>query len=102
MGDIQNSALTNQTVFLGDVQVTSVDAIFAGGIPAGGDAAGQPVGQNLRNTLLSEADWARTFGLQEVTYERVVTRRRGRGLAHVQLRAKYDDSRARHRPGAVP
>jgi hypothetical protein len=38
MGDITASALPNQIAFIEDVRITSVDAIFNGGIPGGGDA----------------------------------------------------------------
>jgi len=93
MGNVSAPARTNQTVFLGDVQVTSADAIYAGGIPAGGDATGQPAGQTLRNTLDTEADWARTFGLQEVSYEGGWSLGGDDGGSPLQLAAKYADSR---------
>ena len=94
MGDVANPSLTNQTVFLEDVQITSLDALFAGGLPAGGDANGQPVGQNYQNTLTSEVDWAKAYGLQDVAYEGGWSLGGDDGGSPLQLAAKFDDSRA--------
>ena len=51
------------------MRLTSVDRIFADGIPGGGEATGQPAGMNIRNTMNVETDWARAFGLEMVAYE---------------------------------
>ncbi|QJX00553.1 PA14 domain-containing protein [Frigoriglobus tundricola] len=93
MGNISDPAQTNQTVFLGDVQVTSVDAIYSGGIPAGGDATGQPVGQGVSTTITTEANWAAAFGLKEVSYEGGWSLGGDDGGSPLQLAAKYADSR---------
>ncbi len=89
-----NAQGSNQTVFLDDVRVTSVDAIFAGGIPGGGEATGQPVGSNLQNTLNVEADWAKAYGLQQFAYEGGWSLGGDDGGSWVQLQAKYGDARA--------
>ncbi len=89
-----SAAGSNQTVFLGDVQVTSVDAIFAGGIPGGGQATGQPIGSNIQETLDVEADWAKAYGLQEFTYESGWSLGGDDGGSWVQTMAKFTDPRA--------
>ncbi len=92
-GDIANPSLTDQTAFFTDLRVTSVDAIYAGGMPAGGDANSQPVGENLINTLNVEADWAKAFGLQEVSYEGGWSLGGDDGGSYIQNDAKFGDSR---------
>ena len=83
MGDIGNAAATNQTVFLGEVRVTSVDRIFGDGMPGGGEATGQPIGQNIRRVMNVEASWAKAFGLEQTLLRKrlVAGRRRWRLLA---------------------
>jgi hypothetical protein len=93
MGDIQNASTTNQTAFIGDVEVTSVDSIFNAGIPGGGEANGQPVNSNYVSTLTAEADWARAYGLQEVSYEGGWSLGGDDGGSPLQNYAKYGDSR---------
>jgi len=92
-GDSGNAANTNQTVFLGEVRVTSVDRIFEDGMPGGGEATGQPVGQNLQNTMNVEATWAKAFGLEQLSYESGWSLGGDDGGSWVQLKAKYGDSR---------
>lgn len=93
MGDISTPANINQTVFLGEVRVTSVDRIFAGGMPGGGEATGQPVGQNIQNTMNVEATWAKAFGLEQLSYESGWSLGGDDGGSWVQLAAKYGDNR---------
>jgi hypothetical protein len=93
LGDIGNSTATNQTVFLGEVRATSVDRIFGDGMPGGGEAAGQPVGQNIRRVMNTEASWAKAFGLEQLCYESGWSLGGDDGGSWLQLRAKYGDSR---------
>jgi len=94
VGDWSNAANTDQTAFLGEVRVTSVDRIFEDGIPGGGEAAGQPVGQGYQNDLNGEATWAKAFGLEELSYEGGWSLGGDDGGSWVQLEAKYGDPRA--------
>ncbi|MHB1156682.1 MAG: PA14 domain-containing protein [Phycisphaerales bacterium] len=94
MGDIAHiPANTNQTVLIDDVRITSEDAIYAGGIPGGGEATGQPVGQNIRNSMSNEADWAKAFGLEELSYESGWSLGGDDGGSWIQTFAKYGDPR---------
>ncbi|MFM1768200.1 MAG: hypothetical protein RJA22_729 [Verrucomicrobiota bacterium] len=99
LGDPANPGATNQTVFLGDVRVTSVDRIFEDGIPGGGEAAGQPVGQNIQQTMNVEASWAKAFGLEQVSYEGGWSLGGDDGGSWVQLKAKYGDPRTAEAQG---
>jgi|GEM_PF-1036768 len=93
MGDITETNNVNQTVFLGEVRVTSVDRIFEDGMPGGGEAAGQPVGLNIQNTMNVEASWAKAFGLEQLSYEGGWSLGGDDGGSWVQLKAKYGDAR---------
>ncbi len=92
-GDTGSASATNQTVFLGEVRVTSVDRIFGDGMPGGGEATGQPIGQNIRRVMNVEASWAKAFGLEQVCYESGWSLGGDDGGSWVQLRAKYGDPR---------
>ncbi len=92
-GDISGTGLTNQAAFVEDVRLTSVDAIFAGGIPGGGEATGQPAGQNIRNTMNVSSSWAAAFGLKHLAYESGWSLGGDDGGSYVQLKAKYGDAR---------
>ena len=92
-GDTGNASATNQTVFLGEVRVTSVDRIFEDGMPGGGEATGQPLGQNIRRVMNVEASWAKAFGLEQICYESGWSLGGDDGGSWVQLRAKYGDPR---------
>jgi len=61
--------IAGNTVFISDVRLASVDAIFASGVPGGGQAAGQPAGQRYTAVLAAEASWAHAYGLQPAAYE---------------------------------
>ncbi len=90
---IVGTAAPDQVAFLEDVHVTSVDAIFAGGIPGGGEATGQPAGQNIRNTMNTAVSWAAAFGLNYLAYESGWSLGGDDGGSFIQLDAKYGDSR---------
>ncbi|MGL4420088.1 MAG: hypothetical protein ACRCZF_05440, partial [Gemmataceae bacterium] len=92
-GDITGTNLTNQTAFIDDFRLTSVDAIFAGGIPGGGEATGQPTGQNLRNSMTVSNNWAAAYGLKHIAYESGWSLGGDDGGSYVQLNAKYGDAR---------
>ena len=93
MGNVSNPSLTNQVAFLDAVQVTSVDALFAGGMPVGGQAAGQPTGGGYQTTLDGEANWAAAYGLQELSYEGGWSLGGDDGGSPLQLAAKFGDAR---------
>jgi hypothetical protein len=88
-----NAAGSNQTVFLGDVQVTSVDAIFASSIPGGGQSTSQPSLTNIQATMDVEADWALAYGLQPLGYESGWALGGDDGGSWVQTEAKFGDPR---------
>jgi len=92
-GDWSNPANTNQTAFLGEVRITSVDRIFEDGMPGGGEATGQPVGEVYQDTLNVEATWAKAFGLEELSYEGGWSLGGDDGGSWVQNEAKYGDAR---------
>jgi hypothetical protein len=92
-GNLTNSSLLDQTVFLGEVRVTSVDRIFADGMPGGGEATGQPVGDNIRSVMNNEASWAKAFGLEQLAYESGWSLGGDDGGSWLQLAAKYGDAR---------
>jgi hypothetical protein len=92
-GNLSNPALTGQTVFIGEVRITSVDRIFQDGMPGGGEATGQPVGEEIQSTMNNEASWAKAFGLEELSYESGWSLGGDDGGSWVQLVAKYGDPR---------
>jgi hypothetical protein len=91
-GDLKNPA-AKPTVFFTDVRLTSVDAIFAGDIPAGGQANGQPTGLQIKHLMKVETDWANAFGLKELCYEGGWSLGGDNGGSWIQLAAKYGDPR---------
>jgi hypothetical protein len=84
-----------QIAFIDDVRLASVDDLFAGGIPAGGEATGQTAGEPYAALLRAEADWARAFGLEALAYEGGWSLGGDDGGSPLQLTAKYADPRAR-------
>ncbi|HEY4393817.1 MAG TPA: PA14 domain-containing protein [Polyangia bacterium] len=58
-----------ETTFLDDLTVVSVDALFAGGMPAGGQATGQTAVADWRRQMNAQARYPRAFGLHTVGYE---------------------------------
>jgi hypothetical protein len=93
MGNQVNPAVNNQTAFIDDVRVTSVDKVFADGIPGGGEANGQPAGQNIRNVMNTAVSWANAYGLEHIAYESGWSLGGDDGGSYVQLKAKYGDAR---------
>lgn len=80
--------------FLDDIRVTSVDAIFAGGIPDTGEATGQPNGGDYVQGLRADARWAQAYGLHHMTYEHGWSIGGDSGASPVQEHAKFRDPRA--------
>ncbi len=93
-GNLGNPSLTGQTVYIGEVRITSADAIFAGGIPGGGEAAGQPAGLNYQNMINTEVSWAKSYGLETLTYEGGWSLGGDDGGSPLQTAVKYNDARA--------
>jgi hypothetical protein len=59
----------SETTFLDDLTVVSVDALFAGGMPAGGQATGQAAVDDWRRQMNAQARYPRVFCLHTVGYE---------------------------------
>lgn len=59
----------DDALFLEDVRITHVDAIFDGNMPAGGSAAGQVNSSTYLLGLNIQNDWATAYGLRHITYE---------------------------------
>lgn len=93
LGDVDHPTVINQTAFIGEVRVTSVDRIFEDGIPGGGEATGQPLGSGIRQIMNVEASWAKAFGLEELSNEGGWSLGGDDGGSWVQLQAKYGDPR---------
>lgn len=83
----------SQMCFLDDLQLTSVDAIFAAGIPDTGEATGQPSGGDYVQSLRMDARWAQSYGLHHMTYEHGWSLGGDSGASPVQEYAKYRDQR---------
>ena len=90
---IRGTTTGSDVAFLENVFVTSVDKIFADGIPGGGEATGQPVGSNIRSSMNVASSWAAAYGLAHVAYEGGWSLGGDDGGSFVQLRAKYGDAR---------
>jgi hypothetical protein len=84
------------TLFVDAVKVTSVDALFAGEIPAdtrnGDDAV---TAANFQARTQTEVNWARAFGLTPVGYEGGWALGGDAGGTDLQNWAKFHDPRAR-------
>src|SRR5262249_530279 len=74
--------------YLDDVKVTSLDAIFAAGIPCTGTA------NTYQNQLNSQAKYAESYGLHVVAYEGGWSLGGDTGGTPLQNYAKYVDARA--------
>jgi hypothetical protein len=81
-------------LFLEDVEISSVDAMFDGGF-RGGEALGEVSGANLAKEFRSRAKYARTFGLQVVAYEAGWSVGGDFGQLPIQNWSKLKDDRAK-------
>jgi hypothetical protein len=59
----------DQTTVIDNVQIESLDAIFASRIPAGARSAGEQSNLDYRTQLAAEAAYAQAYGLNFVAYE---------------------------------
>jgi len=83
----------DQMAFIDDVRVTSVDALYASGVPDGGQAAGQVNSATYQYGLNGMAIWAKNFGLNYISYEGGWSLGGDDGGSPLQNFAKYGDSR---------
>jgi hypothetical protein len=81
-------------VFFDDLRLTSVDAIFNGGIPGAGQAFGQVTSGTYDFELFGQSNWAHAYGLEYVTYEGGWSLGGDNGGSFVQNWAKFKDPRA--------
>ncbi len=87
----------DRAVYFDAFEVVSVDALFAGGIPSGGEANGQP-SERLEShaaAVASQARYAQAFGLEVVAYEGGWSLGGDFGAVPIQNWAKFRDPRAR-------
>lgn len=87
LGDADN------VVFIEDVRLASIDAIYESGFPGGGEALGQPAGTQHQESLNIQADWALAYGLKYTTYEGGWSLGSDTGGSPMQNEAKYTDER---------
>lgn len=85
----------NSVIFLDDIRLTSVDAIFGGGVPGAGQAFGQVTSGTYDFELFGQSSWAQAYGLEYMTYEGGWSLGGDNGGSFVQNWAKYFDPRAR-------
>lgn len=95
MGSLKTPTATDQMVFLDDVRITSMERLFGDGIPGGGEATGQPAGQNYQRVLNIETNFAKAFNLEMLAYESGWSLGGDDGGSWLQNMAKYGDYRAR-------
>ena len=81
------------TTFLDDLTVVSVDALFSGGMPAGGQATGQIAVDDWRRQMNAQARYPRAFGLHTVGYEGGWSVGGDFGTTVLQSAAKFLDPR---------
>ena len=86
----------DRAVYLDAIEVVSVDALFGGGIPAGGEANGQPSEQTGAHaaTVSSQARYAQAYGLEVLAYEGGWSLGGDFGAVPIQNWAKFRDPRA--------
>lgn len=89
------SPLDGQMMYFDDLRLTSVDAIFNGGIPGAGQAFGQVTSGTYDFELFGQSNWAHAYGLEYVTYEGGWSLGGDNGGSYVQNWAKFKDPRAR-------
>jgi hypothetical protein len=87
----------DRAVYFDAIEVVSVDALFAGGIPSGGEANGQP-SERLEShaaAVASQARYAQAFGLEVVAYEGGWSLGGDFGAVPIQNWSKFRDPRSR-------
>jgi hypothetical protein len=89
------SPQTDMLVYVDDVRLTTVDAVFAGGIPGAGQAFGQVTSGTYDFELFGQSSWAQAYGLEYATYEGGWSLGGDNGGSLVQNWAKYYDVRAK-------
>ena len=86
----------DRAVYFDAVEIVGVDDIFAGGIPSGGEANGQPselTGSHAA-AVASQARYAQAYGLKVVAYEGGWSLGGDFGAVPIQNWAKFRDPRA--------
>jgi hypothetical protein len=84
----------DQTTVIDNVQIESLDAIFASRIPAGARSAGEQSNLDYRNQLAIEAGYTQAYGLNFVAYEGGWSLGGDSEPVPLQSWAKYYDPRA--------
>jgi hypothetical protein len=84
----------DRTTVIDDVRVESLDAIFAGRIPAGGRSAGETSTADYWGQQAAQAAYAQAYGLNVVAYEGGWSLGGDREAVPLQAWAKYSDTRA--------
>lgn len=92
---VNTSPRTDMMVYIDDVRLTTVDAVFAGGIPGAGQAFGQVTSGTYDFELFGQSNWAQAYGLEYATYEGGWSLGGDNGGSMVQNSAKYFDLRAK-------
>jgi PA14 domain len=83
-----------QTTVIDDVQVESLDALFASRLPAGGRSAGEQSTADYQTQLAVQASFAQTYGLNVVSYEGGWSLGGDSGAVPLESWAKYLDPRS--------
>lgn len=91
---LEGTTNVSEIAFIEDVQLCSVDKIFADGMPGGGEANGQPAGSAYQATLDTESSWALAFGLNSAGYEGGWSLGGDTGGTPLQNYAKYKSAEA--------
>lgn len=95
MGSLKEGHPAGQIACIDDVRVASLERIFADGLPGGGEATGQPAGQNFQRVLNVESSFAKAFNLEMLAYESGWSLGGDDGGSWLQNTAKHRDPRAR-------
>ncbi len=83
------------TAFVDEIALTSLEKFYSDGIPAGGEAAGQPGGSAYQQMINTEVSYAKVMGLEMLAYESGWSLGGDDGGSVLQNQAKYVDSRTR-------
>ena len=86
----------DRAVYFDALEIASVDELFAGGIPSGGEANGQPSDRTGSHAaaVASQARYAQAYGLKVVAYEGGWSLGGDFGAVPIQNWAKFRDPRA--------